>query len=421
MADLPKSDEERAAEAEDQTHPETEAIEGEVLDDESTTDDVATDDDNEADDDLASEETESLETPEAGPEPESEPREIERVIETRRGGFFPALLGGIIAAVLGFLVARSDLLDPILPAGLRGDTSAAEVETLRTTLNEQSARIDTLAARDIPDLAPVTGALDDLKSQASQADAARDALAAQVDRLAPVADRVAALGDRVTALEKRPVDDNVSQDAIAAYERELAKLGDSVRDLRAEVEALLQDARTMEASAQEKQASAEAAAIAAQVQNAVARLRVTAASGAPYAADLAKLRDLGVQVPQSVAGSAETGLVSLATLAETFPEAARKALAAARSATGATGGLAGYLQRQLGARSVAPRDGDDPDAVLSRAEAAILSGDLAAAMAEIETLPDTARAEMATWTSQAETRQAILADIDALAQNQNSN
>ncbi|MGB3556503.1 MAG: hypothetical protein WBA25_17880, partial [Jannaschia sp.] len=58
-----------------------------------------------------------------------------------------------------------------------------------------------------------------------------------------------------------------------------------------------------------------------------------------------------------------------------------------------------------------PRDGDDADAVLSRAEAAIRAGDVATALTEVEALPDDARAELSDWIARAETRRAAQAAL----------
>ena len=70
---------------------------------------------------------------------------------------------------------------------------------------------------------------------------------------------------------------------------------------------------------------------------------------------------------------------------------------------------------------MAPRDGDDPDAVLSRAEAALQSGDLQAALDTLTALPDVARAELADWTARATHRIDVLAAIDGMAPIQTSN
>ncbi|MGC1487099.1 MAG: hypothetical protein WA784_04835, partial [Albidovulum sp.] len=67
------------------------------------------------------------------------------------------------------------------------------------------------------------------------------------------------------------------------------------------------------------------------------------------------------------------------------------------------------------ARSLTPRAGEDPDAILSRAEAALGTGDLKTALVEIATLPEAGRARLAEWTGLAERRLAAAAAIAALA------
>ncbi|MFC3119087.1 mitofilin family membrane protein [Jhaorihella thermophila] len=79
------------------------------------------------------------------------------------------------------------------------------------------------------------------------------------------------------------------------------------------------------------------------------------------------------------------------------------------------------MERQLGLRSVKPRAGDDADAILSRAEAALTGGDLNRALAELDALPQTARDAMSDWLAQARTRQAAIAAVDDLIQSLNTN
>jgi hypothetical protein len=59
-------------------------------------------------------------------------------------------------------------------------------------------------------------------------------------------------------------------------------------------------------------------------------------------------------------------------------------------------------------RSLTPRAGDSPDAILSRAEAAVGAGDLAGAIAELNTLPPAAQAAMADWIKAATARHAVV-------------
>ncbi|PKP84319.1 MAG: hypothetical protein CVT80_08855, partial [Alphaproteobacteria bacterium HGW-Alphaproteobacteria-2] len=109
---------------------------------------------------------------------------------------------------------------------------------------------------------------------------------------------------------------------------------------------------------------------------------------------------------------------TLAELRRAFPEAARAGLAAALQATAGDGlgaRAVGFLRTQVGARSLDPRAGDDPDAVLSRAEAALDAGALADALAELQALPVAGRAAMAEWLARAEARQAAGDALDTLA------
>ncbi len=107
------------------------------------------------------------------------------------------------------------------------------------------------------------------------------------------------------------------------------------------------------------------------------------------------------------------GLVTQARLQDGFAPAARAALAAVLPPTDAStlDRALGFLRSQTGARSLAPRDGDDADAVLSRAEAALRAGDLQAALTEVDILTGAAAMAMADWRAQAETRLAALAAL----------
>lgn len=66
-------------------------------------------------------------------------------------------------------------------------------------------------------------------------------------------------------------------------------------------------------------------------------------------------------------------------------------------------------------RSLAPRDGASADAVLSRAEDATRSGDLAGAVTELSALPAPAQEAMADWVARATARAEATAAADALA------
>ena len=71
---------------------------------------------------------------------------------------------------------------------------------------------------------------------------------------------------------------------------------------------------------------------------------------------------------------------------------------------GWTDRLSAFLRSQSGARSLTPREGTDPDAVLSRAEAALRDGQIKAALAELAGLPPAGTEAMAPWIADATRR-----------------
>lgn len=336
-------------------------------------------------------------------DPEPEKQIVERVIETR-GGFGTALLGGAAAAILGFVAGRADLIDPLLPPSWRSADNSAAIAALETDLSKQSQSVADLGNQvnslEIPDMSPVRAAIEDLSS-----------------RTAPIGTQVNALGEKVDAfearlneIEKRPMSEGVSQGAIEAYERELARLQETVATQRTEVEALIESARSKEANAN------EAARLAA-AQTAVARLRASLDDGVPFAVAAQDLATLGVSMPDPLPSVKDEGVATLAALQSSFPPAARTALATVRDIeNGGESGLGAFLRRQLGARSVAPRDGDDADAVLSRAQAAVTDGQLATALNEISSLPEGARSVMSEWTATAQKRLDAVRAAETLAQ-----
>ncbi|AXI56630.1 hypothetical protein SuNHUV7_13090 (plasmid) [Pseudoseohaeicola sp. NH-UV-7] len=328
--------------------------------------------------------------------------------QTSRSSFFPMLLGGLLAVCIGVLVAKSPMFETFLPENWR-TVSASDLNDLSQSVQAQNARIsdvsDKLAAVPVPDLSGVEGAI------AAQADKISE-LGAQIDNLAGT---VNALDARLTALEKQPISQGVSQGAIDAYERELKALQDSVAAQRSEIESLLTDARAMEENAEMTAQEALARAALTRVLSAID-------SGGAFDAALGDLEAVtGTQAPEELASVAQTGVTPMIQLQDAFPDAAREALSAARLAEpDSEHNLRSFLQRQLSARSVTPKEGADPDAVLSRAEAALKEGRLNDALAEIETLPPEASAAMDAWVTRARARRDAQDAAESLAQSLNS-
>ena len=62
-----------------------------------------------------------------------------------------------------------------------------------------------------------------------------------------------------------------------------------------------------------------------------------------------------------------------------------------------------------------PKEGDSGDAILSRAEAAVKAEDYATALAELDSLPEAAKAEMEAWMARAQARLDAVAGYEAVS------
>lgn len=336
------------------------------------------------------------ETPEEQPQTTPEPAPAaEEPTVIRQGGFVPMVLGGAVAAALGFGASQV-----LFPNGMGGSDQAQAVADLTATVQQQAAQVSRLS-KDLEAVksAPAdTSATDDLAGLVDDANSG----------VAMLSDKVAALETRLTDLEKRPAEGGASSAAVAAYEREVADLRAAMEKQKAEIEALIQDAEA-------EKASAELTAKQALIRTAVSRIQVALDTGKGFADPVADLQASGVTVPAVLVDAAQTGVPTLTDLSASFPQAARDALAVARKDEGTGGKAWNFLRNQLGVRSLEPKEGTDADAVLSRAEAALNDARLSDAMAELQTLPEQARVELTDWMTQATRRLQALAAAETLS------
>lgn len=297
----------------------------------------------------------------------------------------------MIAAALGFLASEANLL------GFRSDSG-----DLRAALQKQADQIAALEA-----VEPAT-----------------PAAATEVD-LSPIETDLAQIGEtldsveaRLTTLENRPSPAPATDENAEAYGAELEKMQTALQQQRSEIESLLANAQSVE------QATADAAREAA-VQSAISQITAAISSGSAYSDALNDLETAGVtDLPEPLTAPADDGVVTLSNLQARFPAVARVALTTARDAglDGEGGaGVGGFLRRQLGARSVQPKEGSNPDAVLSRAEADLRNGRLSEALGEIDTLPDDVASAMADWLADARARAGAESAINDLSQSLTAN
>ena len=352
------------------------------------------------------------------PAPANKPEEPKR-----SGGFMGALVGGVIAAGAGFFVGQQGMLNDALGLEDPSVAIAANAEAIAAL----SAAMEAVPAPDLGDrIAALEGIASDLPAAAlvveelivefaalserltlleTRAEAIEAEIAEVIDTAAPAAALPEEILSDLTARieEQAALTSATLEEARAAFADQVAALGEELASSRSAAETLL-------AEAQEEAAKAAGAAA---VQADVAAIQIALDNGVPFGEPLNRLTEAGATVPPVLAEAAAEGVTPLVVLIETYPDAARAALAVARE--GQTGTIRGFLQTQLGARSVTPRDGEDADAILSRAEAAVGEGRLGDALTELSAPPDPAKAAMADWLAAAQARAAAAAAMAELA------
>ena len=349
--------------------------------------------------------------------------------EKRRGGFLPLVLGGIIAAGLGagalWYLDREGILR----------LSGAGIEALEAGLADQDARIDDLSGRTDALAEGMEGLSSDLGAQAeriaaveAEADAAApaeavDALGGRVDGLEGSLGRIDA---QLEALQALPIaSDPEAMGILESYRTEVAGLRSEVAAVLERSDALIAaaEAEAERADAAEAQldgiaAEAEAAERRGRARSALRLVETAFANGGPFAAALEDIGAAGIEVPQVLASLADEGVPTHAALQDAYPDGARAALEIALRDVQdrpLAERMTAFLRLQFGMRSLTAREGDDADAVLSRAEAALGEADLDGALAELDALPEAVRAPLAGWIATARTRRAAEAGLAELS------
>lgn len=305
----------------------------------------------------------------------------------RSGSVVAALTGGLLAGAAGFAAAL--YLATAYP-GVLTAPAPADLDQRLAAIEGRLADLSTdQSAGEIADLRAQIAAIAD---QPTAAVADPGPPKADLDR------RMTALEARLAKLETAPVTADGATAADIAADRQAAQAAaDEAARLMDQAETLARDA---------------------EVRSALAELRAAFDSGAPMDGPLGRLAELGLPVPEALT---QEDLPTAAALSQSFPDAARAALAVSLSETAddtTWGKLTAFLRSQTGARSLSPQSGSDPDAILSRSEAALAAGDLDAALAEIAALPVGGQAEMASWVVQAERRSAAAKALAQLSRGQ---
>lgn len=316
-----------------------------------------------------------------------------------RGGFALPLLGGILAAVAGYGLAQ------VLPNGWPVGPSP----TLQTELAAEVAQVQALKNQVL-----------ELSQRLQEVSAIADRVAKLEAAPAPPADtvKITELEARIATLEARPAGTGGDPAALTQLRADVEALkasgsGIVSPQVQADLDAKVKETEAKLAAIEE---AAKAQTHAVMARAAVRQIAAALDTGAPYAAAITDLA--GQTLPAVLTDHAASGLPSLPSLQADFPAAARAALEAALRANMGqswTERVANFLRAQTGARSLAPREGNDPDAILSRAEAALAKGDLATTLQETATLPPEAQTALAPWLARAQMRLDAQTAVQALS------
>lgn len=335
----------------------------------------------------------------------------------KKVGFLPVVLGGVIAAGLGAgaaIYALPQIPAQYLPASLQ-PAPPVDTTALDAAIADQGARIDSMSDAIAAIPAPVAGIdIAPIEAALSAANAKIEALGAQVST---VENQMAALGDR--ALQSDPAAAAAMQQVqseIAQMKALIEEGRDSSTAAKAQIEAAAEEAAARisgaEVEAAKLRADAEQDAANSRAKAAIAQLGAAIETGVAKEAALVALNDVGITVPEVLVSD----VASIEELRASFEPAARDALSVSRKVTagdGAMNKIGAFLITQTGVRSLKPQEGDDPDAVLSRAGALTGAGQLADALSEITKLPAEGQEAMGAWVV---TAQAHIAATDALGQ-----
>lgn len=355
------------------------------------------------------------------PEPAAKPAAAPKAAEPQRragSALLAGLLGGVIALggagaawYGGLIQPPADTAGPAAPGdGAGGGASDEAVDGLRTEIDALRAAIEELRAApppaaQAPDLSDVNARIEslatlveDLRAQladigAGGADGDPAALSALRQALAALEARVAAL-PAAGEVDLSPLRDEIgaaselarqASEAAAQAASAANALAPRIESVEAELSAL--SARVAEAAEQPGVALAIAA----------SALKAAIDRGVPFTTELDTLARLAPDMPEieALRPYAATGVARLADIEAGFDGAAAAMIAAGRTHDPD----AGLLERLWASatsvvqvRPVGEVEGDDVPAIVARVEVAMRRGDLARAVAEFESLPETARA-----------------------------
>jgi hypothetical protein len=336
----------------------------------------------------------------------------------RSGGFLPGLVCGAVLAVgvAAGAVYTQAYWAPLFGTGAPGGPSGGQVESFVAELARLDARLGELEGRIPADnsatLAGFSERLATLEAALSQGGGqdpdTRAALESLNGQLARLSDRIEAQDQDLADLRGRA--GQPSEDVVIQLSGEAARL-DRMLSTQSELAKRLTEA---EAALTAAAASREAAPGSRETLLLLAALQLRDAlqGSGPYDQPLKMLQNLAGEDAALAAALAPlqrragSGLPSLRDLQGSFPPVARRiaAIEVGEEGEGWTAGVLRRLSEAVNLRPVGLVEGTAPTAVAARAEVKLNDGDLAGALAELDTLEGAAAEASAVWRAEAEAR-----------------
>jgi hypothetical protein len=339
------------------------------------------------------------------------------------GRFTAYVAGAVIGAAVMAAIAAGIWFAGLIPmTGGKPDGQAANTPAPTASTPAPPPSSSPAAATQNNSAAPNGPIAPDLKAWLDKIDD-------NVEREAQLAGQTKTLGDNLAALTRRV-------DSIAATSQAAAKQADAALNAaqaaktaseaasktdtqRSDFDALARRIMALESAT--KALAAATAPLAAGADDRAARLTIAAEAlraalerGAPYQAELATLHALGVDqnATAPLESFAVTGVPSAAALArelEALVPALQGAAAPTRDDATFLGRLTANAQKLVRISPAGAPQGSDPAAVVARIRFAAAHADIAAALSDIDTLPDPAKSLAAAWSKKAAAREAALA------------
>ncbi len=254
----------------------------------------------------------------------------------------------------------------------------------------------------IPELETVTGTVqDELSTLTGRVSALESDLADLPDQPAGAIDTsnlastedLAALAARLDELAARTSGSAAAPESLAAIEAELSALRASAAETTAQLAQARDDLAALTQSTQDDAGNGLAAA---RLPLIFSSLESAFDAGRPYETELAALRQAQPDylVPEAIAGRAATGLPQPDAVAARLDAVLPDMLAGRPAGSEASWQDAGldWFRGLVAMRPTGAVEGDSPDAIIARLEAAVAARNFSAAQVEIEALPASMRA-----------------------------